>query len=281
MIKRLYDIVLQFREYALLAILLALSIALLAFNDTRQLRSIRSTTVSTVGFLQDVFNVIPNYLRLSHENQVLRDLNVSLSDEVSRLREAKLENLRLRGMLELKEKGAFRYRGATVVGKTLQMMRNTITLDAGDNDGVRINMPLVTEQGLVGKILFCSPTYSVGQILFNKDIRVSAKVQRSRVDGIIRWDGGRTLAMYNVAKTLDVRPGDAVITSDYSSIFPPGIRIGTVAEAREVTGSLFQTIAIEPSVDFATLEEAFIVLVAPDSNRVVLDRRVRDYAGPQ
>jgi len=65
-----------------------------------------------------------------------------------------------------------------------------------------------------------------------------------------------------------------VITSEYSSAFPPDIRIGVVSDIRQEQGSLFQTIAIEPSVDFSRLEEVFVITSLPDSARVALERSV-------
>lgn len=276
MLKRLYDIVLLFKEYLLLGLFLVVSITLLALNDTRQIRTIRSFTVVSVGVLQDVFSFIPDYFDLRRENAVLRELNLVLSEEVSRLREGKLENLRLRKLLDLKERSPYHYVSANIVGKNLQLLRNTITVDVGEKDGVKVNMPIVNDEGLVGKIVATGSGYAVGQILLNKELRVSAKVQRSRVDGIIRWEGGRTLTLQNVAKTLDVTVGDVVFTSDYSSLFPAGIKIGIVSTTREIPGSLFQAIDVTPSVNFSRLEEVFVILHSPDSTRTALEQRFHE-----
>lgn len=273
MLKRAYDILSQFREYLLVSVYLAVSVALLAVNENEQIRTLRSLTVVAVGFLQENFAFLPNYLDLRAENSALRELNLSLSDEVNRLRESRLENIRLRQLLGLLERPAFTMVSATVVGKNLQLLRNTITINVGSAQAVALHMPIVTDQGLVGKVIAVGPHYAIGQILFNKDLRVSAKIQRSRVDGIIRWDGGGSLSMQNVVKTMDVRAGDVVITSDYSSIFPPGIRIGVVSATRQVPGSLFQAIDVTPAVNFLRLEEVAVITATPDSGRIALERR--------
>jgi rod shape-determining protein MreC len=276
MLRRLYDFIFLFKEYFVFAVLLGISVLLLALNDNVQIRTIRSMTVVTVSALQEVLGVIPNYFDLRHENRVLRELNVTLADEVNRLREARLENLRLRQMLGLKGRGEFTILAANIIGKNLQLLRNTITLDVGTASGVSPAMPVITENGLVGKIVAVSKEYAVAQTLYNKDLRVSAKVQRSRVDGIVRWDGGTRLTLQDVAKTLDVQVGDVVITSEYSSFFPPGIRIGVVSAAYPVAGSLFQKVEIIPGVDLPRIEEVFVVTTVPDSARVALERRFHD-----
>ena len=274
--RRLYEFLFLFKEYLVVGVLLAVSVALLALNDDSQIRTIRSVAVVSVGTLQGALGIIPNYFDLRHENQVLRELNLTLADEVNRLREARLENLRLRHLLGLKERGEFGFVAANVIGKNLQLLRNTVTLDAGERNGLRADMPVVTENGLAGKIVATSSRFAVAQILYNRDIRVSAKIERSRVDGIIRWEGGSALALQDVAKTLDVQAGDLVITSEYSSFFPPGIRIGVVSSARGAEGSLFQSVEVRPAVDFSRLEEVFVITSMPDSERIALEHRTRE-----
>jgi rod shape-determining protein MreC len=276
MIQRLYEFVFLFKEYLVVGVLLAVSVTLLALNDDSQIRTIRTVAVVSVGTLQDALGIIPNYFDLRRENHVLRELNLTLADEVNRLREARLENLRLRQLLGLKERGEFGFVAANVIGKNLQLLRNTVTLDAGERNGVRADMPIVTENGLAGKIVATSSRFAVAQILYNKDIRVSAKIERSRVDGIIRWEGGSTLALQDVAKTLDIQAGDVVITSEYSSFFPPGIRVGVITSARGAEGSLFQSVEVKPAVDFSRLEEVFVITSIPDSDRIALEHRPRE-----
>ncbi|MBI5470854.1 MAG: rod shape-determining protein MreC [Ignavibacteriae bacterium] len=269
--RQLLDIVLLFKEYLVLIACILISVALLATNDTPQIRAIRSVAVVSVGFVQDVLGFIPDYFSLKKENTILRERNVTLADEVSLLRESKLENFRLRQMLALKQRAAFTYVAANVIGKNVQPMRATITLDAGETDGVKYNMPIVTDAGLVGRVIATSKHYAIGQLLLHKDFRVSARVQRARADGILYWNGERC-EMKNVPRTHDVKQGDAIITSSYSTIYPEGIKIGVIASAHVEPGALFHTIAVEPTVDFSTLEEVFVITQVPDSARVALEQ---------
>jgi len=271
MVKRAYDIILHYREYFLLALYLVLSLALLARNDGDQVRVIRSQLLVVVGSLQDIFAIVPNYFSLRQENRALREQNLTLTDELSRLREARLENIRLRRLLNLKDHPSMQYLAARVVGAASQSLRNTVTIDLGSNDGIKTNMPVVTDNGLVGKISGTSNRYAIVQLLKHKDVRVSGRVERSRVNGIVRWTGGRSLSFANVPTMFDVKTGDVIITSEFSSIFPSGIRIGTVAGTHAVAGEIFQAVDVTPAVDFDRLEEVFVVLHTPDSSRVAID----------
>lgn len=273
--QRLVDILIAFREYLVLALLIIISLILLGGNDNSQVRAIRSYTVGFVGVMQNVLAVIPNVIELKRENEILRQLNINLSDEVNRLREARLENHRLREMLHLKEERPYPLIPADVVGKSLHLLRNTITLSAGEQDGVRVDMPIICEFGLVGKVIATSSHYAIGQLVLNKDFRASAKIQRSRIDGIIAWDGGDYIRLKNVAKKQDIREGDLVVTSEYSSIFPSNIRIGVIAKISEKPGNLFKDVDVQPSVDYASLDQVFVVALQPDSSRVLLEQELR------
>ena len=271
--QRLVNIILLFKEYFVLALFIIFSLILLGSNDNVQLRAIRSYTVGFVGLFQDALSIIPNVFELKRENEILRQLNVNLSDEVNRLREARLENIRLRAMLVLKERVEFKLIAADIVGKSLNLLRNTITLNAGENEGLRPDMPIISETGLVGKLIATSGHYSIGQLMLNKDFRASAKIQRNRIDGIIAWEGREVLQLKNVSKTQDVREGDIVTTSEYSNLFPPDIKIGFVSKVFEKPGSLFKEIDVTPSVGFPSLEQVFIVTALQDSERVSLEKK--------
>ncbi len=271
--QRILTLLIEFKEYFILTLLVLLSMILLTLNDNPQLKAIRSYTVATIGIIQNTLALVPNIFELQRENEVLRKLNVTLLDEVSRLREAKLENARLRELLGLKEKIKYQFVSSDVIGKTLHLQRNTITLNVGRNNGVNLHMPVVSDQGAVGRVIAVSSNYSIVQLLLNKDFRTSVKIQRSRVDGILGWDGSDRLMIKNVSKKQDVKVGDTAITSEYSKIFPPDIKVGVVISVDENPITLFKDILIEPSVDFTRLEQVFVITSTVDTQRVNLESK--------
>jgi rod shape-determining protein MreC len=270
--QRLYQLYFLFKEYIVFSFLVLVSIALLTQNDNEQVRRIRSLAVGMVGAFQSTISVIPNVFEMQRENEMLRRMNVNLADEVNQLREARLENMRLRSMIALKETSTTKLIAGKIVAKNLNLLRNTLTMNIGENDGVAVGMPIVTGEGLVGRVIAVSGDYAVGQAMLNADFRASAKVQRSRVDGIIAWDG-KSVMLKNIAKSLDVRPGDAIVTSEYSNVFPPNIKIGVVGSVTEVPGSLFKRVEVVPAVDFVKLEEAFVVNFTPSFEKIHLEEK--------
>ena len=275
MLERLYTLFVQFKEYVLLSGLVILSLIFLSLNDKPQVKQIRTVATVGLGLVQEQLSFIPRYFRLKSENEALHRVNIELADEANQLREAKLENIRLRKLLGLKSRPEYSFVASNVVSKNLTLLRNSLTIDVGEDDGVEASMPVVSDAGLVGVVIATSSHYAIVNILLNTDFRASAKVQRSRVDGILAWDGGRLL-LKNIAKTPDVKPGDVLVTSEYSSTYPAGIRIGLVSSVSEQPGSLFKQVVITPSVNFEKLEEVFVMTALPDTGRVHLEERNSD-----
>ena len=107
---------------------------------------------------------------------------------------------------------------------------------------------------------------SVAQLLVDHSFRVAGRIERTRVDGIVSYEGGDYCLLKEVPRNANVQAGDVVITSGFSEIFPPNIRIGVVKEAKEDLRSMFKTIKLAPAVDFSRIENVFVMTsLHPDS----------------
>ncbi|MGD0338748.1 MAG: rod shape-determining protein MreC [Bacteroidota bacterium] len=264
---RLYTILQLFKEYIVLALFIFCSIILLLSNNNIQIQYIRSLTVAVMGVAENTFSFIPNLFELPRENRILRRRTVELADEVAKLREARLENIRLRKLLRFASTTQFRIISAEVISKNLHLLHNTMVINVGSSDSVAPSMPVISDAGLVGRITTVSTNYSIVQLMLNRDFRASVKIQRSRVDGILAWQGGMIAIIKNISKSQDVRVGDLVITSEYSNTFPPNIEVGIISSVSDEIGTLFKKVAVQPSVDFARLQEVFVIRTTPDSAR--------------
>ncbi len=273
--RRILYILQLYREYILLAFLLIVSLSLFPLNNNPQIKQLRAYAIGGIGMLNQPVSYVTHTIALRAENERLRRANIELADEVYQLREARLENIRLRRLLRFSERSTYDLVPAKVVGRSADPVRNTITIDIGEGRGVREQMPIVTDAGLVGRIILVGENYSVGQIMLNRDFRTSARVERSRVDGIVSWDGHHAMQLQNVAKTLDVVEGDVVLTSEYSNVFPPGIFIGIVNSVANVPGNLTKVIQVSPGVDFHRLEEVFVIRHTADEDKLSLENRTR------
>lgn len=259
------------KEYLLLTLLIVVSLVLMFSNDNTQIRFLRAIAVTTVGTFQSGISAIPKVFDLESENKYLREANIKLSNEIANLKESKLENLRLTKLLNFKSNSEISLVSAKIINKTLIQARNTVTINSGRNEGIEIDMPIITDDGLVGRIVSVSDNYALGQIVLNKDMRISVKNQRTRVDGILIYDGAGNLTVGNVLKNSDVNPGDIFITSEYSNLYPPGIPVGTVSETGNLD-NLFKKIKLIPQVNFNLIEEVFVYKYLPSKERADLEK---------
>jgi len=270
-LKKLGYFILDLKEYITLAVLIVISLILIFLNDNPQIRFLRAAAITSFGTVQSGISAIPNVFDMERENKLLRENNIKLANEIASLKESKLENIRLTRLLNFKEKNILGVVSGKIINKSLLQTRNTITLNVGEGDSVAVNMPVITDAGLVGKIVATSKNYSIAQILYNKDMRITVKVQRNRLDGILSYDGVSSLMVNNIQKSADVNVGDVIITSDYSNIYPAGIPIGTVTETGNLD-NLFKKVVVTPLVDFSILEEVFILKFVSSKERAELEK---------
>ncbi|CAN5627462.1 rod shape-determining protein MreC [soil metagenome] len=261
----------RIKEYLVLTALIIASLVMIFSNDNIQLGYFRAIAIGFIGTIQSGVSAVPNVFELEKENKYLREKNIQLSNEIASLKEAKLENIRLTKLLMLKDKNISGVVSARIINKSLIQTRNTITLNVGENDSVRVNMPVITDDGLVGRIVGTSKSYSIAQILYNKDLKISVKTQRSRIDGILTFDGFGNIIVTNIPKAADVVIGDLLVTSEYSNLFPPGIPIGVVSESGNLD-NLFKKVIIKPVVNFNVLEEVFVLKYVQSKEKIELEK---------
>jgi len=248
-----------YRDYILHAVLVLISLVLISSNENRQINSFKMWMVGLLCSAQERWNTAQTYFSLKQKNEQLLLENTRLALENSTMSEMRLENERLRELIGFKARTELQLIAARVIVRGTKGIINGIVLDVGTNDSVAKNMPLFVTDGLVGKIYQVGKNHSIGHLLLDRNFRVSAKIQRSRVKGIISWEGGDFCLLKEVPKRSDVHLGDQVITSGYGEIFPPGITIGRVYNIYESPRGLFMDIEVKPTVDFDNLEEVFVI----------------------
>ena len=277
---RIVDLILHYKEYAATILLMIVSLLLISGDDDNQIRSFRTISVGIIASVQSAFDWVPNPWSLETENRALRRLNRDLSLEAMRLRDAGVKVEELRKMLEFKEKSSMQLLTAEVVGKPTLQLRNYITINVGSDDGVKEGMPVITPAGLVGRVVGLNNQNAIILLIINADSRIAARTSRGRNNGILFWDKEERLLLRNVPSVLTQEVGDTVITSGLSSFYPEDIVVGTVVDIEEEQGTLYHRITVEPSVNFATLEEIFVVLYTPDTKRLELEQQVLEGIQP-
>ncbi len=260
MSERPNEFLISIREYFVLFAAIIAALALLFNNDAPQLDAIRSFVIDRYAVVQSRLNWTNRLDEPPEAIHALRQRTTQLMLENSQLREALLENLRLRRMLDYRERALLELRTARVLSREKGNMPTAVIIDLGADHGILENMPVVTPEGLAGKILKANRSTSHVQLLLDRNFSVSARSQRSRVLGIVTATGDLGLEMAGVPRNADVIAGDVIVTSDSSALFPPGIRIGIVTTPKMEVTSLFMHVPLQAAVNLARLEEVFIVM---------------------
>jgi len=251
------------RDYFTLLLAVVVSLIFIFNSSQPQIEAVRSWLVDQFAYLQRQISWYRGLIGMSEETARLRLRATELMLENSALREALLENHRLRRLLAFKEREPRRVVSARVIAKREHALSRELELDVGRRHGVAPNMAVVTPAGLAGKILDARENTSTMQVIENLNFKASARVQRSRVFGIVEFQESEGLLLNSVAKKSNVGRGDVVVTSEISSIFPEGIRIGMVEEIKKEKPSLFMDITLTPAVAVSQLEEVFVVVATP------------------
>ena len=193
------------------------------------------------------------------ENKKLRAEIAQLRMEQQRYHEVFLENKRLRNLLSLKETEPRYVTTAQIISKSTDQWSSIVTIDKGSSDGVKKDMTAITSRGLVGKISNVSATYSTLLLLTDINFSAAARLQNSRVEGILSGTGFKKCTLKYIPYEEQVENGDTVITSGLDKLFSEGIPIGRITKVDKKGTGLFQDVEVIPFEDTAKTEEIVII----------------------
>jgi len=270
MIKFLSNAWSNFKEYVILCLLVILSLILLSQNQNQKVQKVRAIAFGSFSTVSSVFSNLFNTARITEENEELRKANAELMMQISKLREYGITNEQLRGLVGLKDSSNLPLIPAAVVSKSLSLTQHTITLNAGLKDSVKPGMPVINYSGMIGIVHSSSDDFSIVRTLKNVDLKLTVKNERSRIHGIMKWDGEEFIIV-NIPKTFDFEIGDRIITSELSSIVPVPLPVGLVQEIDDVETEVFKRVKVKPFVDLLSVENLFIVGIVNSTQKQNLE----------
>ncbi len=199
----------------------------------------------------------------SEEEERLRAEVEQLREENARLVGVLQENRRLRELVGMPTRYPdFELVPARVIGRDVTPFFRVVKVRIRAEGSVEPRMPVVSSEGLVGQVHRVYEGYADVVLLSDPRSRVDAISQRNRALGLVEGLGHETDYLAEVSYLTErdeVRPGDVMVTSGMGGIFPRDLLIGEVREGRPQKGALLQEVTLEPAVDFARLEEVFVI----------------------
>lgn len=217
--------------------------------------------------IQAKVNGIADFFSLNKKNKVL-------SDDIARLLEQKFnpQNSLPEQAIDSSTKANIEkiaVMSARVINNSINKNNNMITINKGSREGVLPNMGVITTNGIVGIVTDTSQNFSLVLSILNSNCKVSSKLSRSGFFGTLLWDAKnpRYAKLEDIQKYADVRQGDTVTTSGYSTIFPGGYPIGLVENYKSEAGTFTYEIEIKLLQDMSTLSTVYII-----NNPTMLER---------
>ena len=252
-------------DWAVFGIACLLSLTLMLLGRGPQGRVVWFLEHTLLAPVHASVGAIERMVSLSWENQKLRKRVAQLEIAADAFRAERLENSRLRRLLALAQPRPYDLVAARVIGRGMDRLGGSLALDKGSDDGIRPNQAVLTPDGLVGRIDRVTGHEARVLTLLHRDCAVAARVERSRVDGVLQWEFGSlpTLSLTYVSSQEDVKPGDVVVTSGLGGMFPSGLRVGTVVRVGLADNGLMKAIQVRPEANFRNVEEVLIYLPGP------------------
>jgi len=268
-----------------LAIILCLGNFILMAFDARvdgEQRVIRVWTQTVADFVQSpvstvtssvsgYFGSIANLRTAQDENSELRQKVQELEVELKAKEDLAAENARLALLLDLKEKSKYKVLTARIIGRDPSIWFDSSIVNRGSLDGVKLNMPVVTNGGLLGRVTAVGPLTSQVDLLTRDKSGVGAvvgEISGSNALGVVVGSSKRDVVeMRYVAGSVDVQVGQSVYTTGQDGIYPAGLKVGEIVQVESGSATTPHKITIRPSAGIDSMQEVGILLYEPPTKQ--------------
>ncbi|NLC29644.1 MAG: rod shape-determining protein MreC [Chloroflexi bacterium] len=208
----------------------------------------------------DFFNSPRDMATLRAENTRLESEVAMLQSEVVALQENLAQSDILYTLLDFaRTNPEHEYVAATVIGREISPFLQYVIIDKGSNDGLRHGMPVVTQQGLVGRIDALISDAARIQMITDANSTVNVKLQTAGVEGLVRGSVTGEISLDMVPVDIEIQIGDILMTSGLGGTYPANIFVGQIFSMQSKQNVLFQTGSIQPVVDFSNLSAVLVI----------------------
>ena len=238
------------------------------------LEVLRPVQSAAASFSEGVRSVYRDYINLVHVRQENERLVAELARvraDRARMAELEEENRHLSELLELREALGVDAIAANVIGSDATGLSHTLILGQGTASGLGPGMAVLSNEGVVGRIIAASPHASRVLLIDDHNSALDGFDQRSRARGIVAGMVDDGIIMKYVDRSQDIKPHDTIVTSGLDGIFPRGLLVGTVSSVHREGPGLFLNVQLAPAVNFRPLEQ--VLVVRQQAPQVTADRK--------
>jgi rod shape-determining protein MreC len=223
--------------------------------------------ITAQTWLSDRYNAVRNFLTAPRDLTSLQQENLRLQQEIADLRgqvinqQQQIEELGvLSSLLDFaRTNPTNRYLAASVIARDPSPFLHYVIINSGSDDGVRRGMPIVTSEGIVGRVSAVTPSAARVQLITDPEAVINVRLQPSEAEAILRGSMTGDLFLEQISQEANVQPGDLVLTSGLGGGFPANILVGQVSGIRSLATDIFQRASIQPIVDFSDLDIVLVI----------------------
>ena len=279
--NNLFDFILRYISWFVFLICEIISLVLLFTYNNYQGSIWMSSANAVSGKVYEVNAGVEQYFSLTDINEQLTKRNLYLEQRVQDLTSQIAEKTGDSALMKLENyqlMKKFILIPAKVVSNSIDKRDNLITIDKGEVDGVRKDMGVACGYGVVGIVFMTGRHYSVVMPILNSNSSISCTINKRGYFGYLHWIGGnsRIAFMDEVPRHAHFNLYDKVVTSGYSSVFPPGIEIGKIIHVYNSSDGLSYRCMVELSTNFAKLRDVSVIDDAQMKERIDILRAAQD-----
>ncbi len=227
-----------------------------------------SPFISTQTWLASRYLAIRDFMTAPRDVVRLAQINDQLEAEVSRLQsqiiELQQQNSELQVLSALldfaRTHSENEYITAAVIGRDISPFLHYVIINRGSDDGLRRGMPIVSSQGLVGRVAAVTADGARVQLITDPDTAINVRIQPTGAEGLLQGSITGDISVEAISQDANIQTGDLVLTSGLGGNFPPDMLIGQVSGVRQRPVELFQTATVESVVDFSQLEIVLVIV---------------------
>tara|TARA_B100000945_G_C20403681_1_gene608786 strand:- start:831 stop:1616 length:786 start_codon:yes stop_codon:yes gene_type:complete len=248
------------KDFLVFVIAITISLVILFSNKSPSVLKLKHQVIWVLGKLSSPIYWYKNLLIIKEKNKLLKDEVMRLTLLNSEMIGYHRENIRLKKLLNFKQKDSISYQIARVIKYQLGVTNHSFNIDIGFLESIEKNMPVLDENGLLGKTIYVEDNSAMIQVITDKNYRVSIRVGNERVLGIFMPTHGRFGILEGVRKTTPLLKGDIVYTSGISEIYPPNIPVAEVISTSQTLNDPFQTVIVKLLAELNDLDFIFVIL---------------------
>lgn len=279
--RNLLEFLAKYNHWFVFLILEVVSMVLLFQYNSYQGSAWFSSANAVTGKLYEWDANVETFFSLTKVNQELTQRNAYLEQEVQKLSDSLVSGTKDSSIYHRDQFALLRnYRliPAKVVANSVDKPGNLMTIDKGSADGIHKDMGVISGTGVVGIVYLVAEHYAIVIPVLNTKSNISCMIQNRGYFGYLRWKGGVSDLAYleEVPRHAHFKLGDYVVTSGYSAVFPPGVRVGRILHVFNSADGLSYRVQLRLSTDFARLRDVCVIDDAAMKERLEIMRAAQD-----